>query len=60
METHRSLQDLDGGRCYGMNPSSTSRPLRTTGILINMQFPGPQIDAVTNDNIVINVFNNLI
>uniref|UniRef100_A0A453T2K9 Plastocyanin-like domain-containing protein n=1 Tax=Aegilops tauschii subsp. strangulata TaxID=200361 RepID=A0A453T2K9_AEGTS len=48
METHRSLQDLDGGRCYGM------------GILINMQFPGPQIDAVTNDNIVINVFNNLI
>ncbi|XBI11837.1 hypothetical protein VPH35_138812 [Triticum aestivum] len=30
------------------------------GILINMQFPGPQIDAVTNDNIVINVFNNLI
>ncbi|XP_037482489.1 uncharacterized protein LOC119361325 [Triticum dicoccoides] len=30
------------------------------GILINMQFPGPQIDTVTNDNIVINVFNNLI
>lgn len=29
------------------------------GILINGQFPGPQIDAVTNDNIVINVFNNL-
>jgi FtsP/CotA-like multicopper oxidase with cupredoxin domain len=29
------------------------------GILINGQFPGPQIDAVTNDNIIINVFNNL-
>ncbi|KAH9314697.1 hypothetical protein KI387_023324 [Taxus chinensis] len=29
------------------------------GILINGQFPGPQIDAVTNDNIVINVFNQL-
>jgi FtsP/CotA-like multicopper oxidase with cupredoxin domain len=31
----------------------------TQGILINGQFPGPQIDAVTNDNIIINVFNNL-
>jgi len=29
------------------------------GILINGQFPGPQIDSVTNDNIVVNVFNNL-
>jgi len=29
------------------------------GILINGQFPGPQIDAVTNDNIIVNVFNNL-
>eukprot|EP01018_Ginkgo_biloba_P014728 Gb_29247 [translate_table: standard] len=29
------------------------------GILINGQFPGPQIDAVTNDNIIINVFNDL-
>ncbi|GLJ14868.1 hypothetical protein SUGI_0241900 [Cryptomeria japonica] len=29
------------------------------GILINGQFPGPQIDSVTNDNLVINVFNNL-
>ncbi|CAN1165685.1 L-ascorbate oxidase homolog [Linum perenne] len=27
------------------------------GILINGQFPGPHIDAVTNDNIVINVYN---
>lgn len=29
------------------------------GLLINGQFPGPQIDSVTNDNIVVNVFNNL-
>jgi len=29
------------------------------GILINGQFPGPQIDAVTNENLVINVFNYL-
>ncbi|KAL6012548.1 hypothetical protein ACLOJK_003037 [Asimina triloba] len=28
-------------------------------ILINGQFPGPRIDCVTNDNIVINVFNKL-
>ncbi|KAL3638998.1 hypothetical protein CASFOL_016905 [Castilleja foliolosa] len=29
------------------------------GILINRQFPGPDIDCVTNDNIIINVFNSL-
>eukprot|EP01018_Ginkgo_biloba_P013935 Gb_05398 [translate_table: standard] len=29
------------------------------GILINGQFLGPQIDSVTNDNLVINVFNSL-
>ncbi|GLJ09331.1 hypothetical protein SUGI_0106750 [Cryptomeria japonica] len=29
------------------------------GILINGQFPGPQIDSVTNDNLVINVYNSL-
>ncbi|KAG8080393.1 hypothetical protein GUJ93_ZPchr0007g5248 [Zizania palustris] len=29
------------------------------GILINGQFPGPQIEAVTNDNLIINVFNKL-
>ncbi|THG03283.1 hypothetical protein TEA_028380 [Camellia sinensis var. sinensis] len=28
-------------------------------ILINGQFPGPPLDVVTNDNIVINVFNKL-
>jgi FtsP/CotA-like multicopper oxidase with cupredoxin domain len=33
--------------------------LQMQGILINGQFPGPQIDAVTNDNIIVNVFNNL-
>lgn len=29
------------------------------GILINGQFPGPQIDAVTNDNLVISIYNEL-
>ncbi|KAK4793104.1 hypothetical protein SAY86_023539 [Trapa natans] len=29
------------------------------GILINGQFPGPTIDCVTNDNIVVNVVNQL-
>ncbi|XLU41649.1 hypothetical protein S245_036463, partial [Arachis hypogaea] len=29
------------------------------GILINGQFPGPTIDGITNDNIVVNVINKL-
>ncbi|EEF40023.1 L-ascorbate oxidase homolog [Ricinus communis] len=29
------------------------------GILINGQFPGPAIDCVTNDNIIVNVINKL-
>ncbi|GMN49595.1 hypothetical protein TIFTF001_018753 [Ficus carica] len=29
------------------------------GILINGQFPGPNINSTTNNNIVLNVFNNL-
>lgn len=29
------------------------------GILINDQFPGPTLDCVTNDNIVVNVINQL-
>ncbi|KAF7001302.1 hypothetical protein CFC21_017001 [Triticum aestivum] len=29
------------------------------GILINGQFPGPRIDCVTNDNLIVNVVNNL-
>ncbi|XP_010929557.1 L-ascorbate oxidase homolog [Elaeis guineensis] len=33
--------------------------VKQQGILINGQFPGPQIEAVTNDNIIINVFNSL-
>ncbi|KAK8646382.1 hypothetical protein V6N13_120171 [Hibiscus sabdariffa] len=33
--------------------------VRQTGILINGQFPGPDIHSVTNDNLIINVFNNL-
>ncbi|KAK4772091.1 hypothetical protein SAY86_013866 [Trapa natans] len=33
--------------------------VRQQGILINGQFPGPEIYSVTNDNIVVNVHNNL-
>ncbi|PRQ28406.1 putative L-ascorbate oxidase [Rosa chinensis] len=33
--------------------------VKQQGILINDQFPGPQIDAVTNMNLVISVFNYL-
>ncbi|XP_042485221.1 L-ascorbate oxidase homolog [Macadamia integrifolia] len=33
--------------------------VKQQGILINGQFPGPQIDCVTNDNLIINLFNNL-
>ncbi|XP_047327257.1 L-ascorbate oxidase homolog [Impatiens glandulifera] len=33
--------------------------VRQQGILINGQFPGPDIESVTNDNIIINVFNSL-
>ena len=29
------------------------------GILINGQFPGPDIYSVTNDNLIVNVFNSL-
>ncbi|XAR57827.1 L-ascorbate oxidase [Bertholletia excelsa] len=39
----------------------TSSPLGVPQqvILINGQFPGPRLDVVTNDNIIINVFNKL-
>ncbi|PKA52587.1 L-ascorbate oxidase like [Apostasia shenzhenica] len=33
--------------------------VKQQGILINGQFPGPQIQAVTNDNLIINVHNYL-
>ncbi|KAJ8772741.1 hypothetical protein K2173_027918 [Erythroxylum novogranatense] len=33
--------------------------VRQQGILINGQFPGPDIHCVTNDNLIINVFNSL-
>lgn len=33
--------------------------VRQQGILINGQFPGPDIHSVTNDNLIINVFNSL-
>uniref|UniRef100_A0A0A0L0K6 Uncharacterized protein n=1 Tax=Cucumis sativus TaxID=3659 RepID=A0A0A0L0K6_CUCSA len=33
--------------------------VRQQGILINGQFPGPDVHCVTNDNLIINVFNSL-
>ncbi|URE19087.1 L-ascorbate oxidase [Musa troglodytarum] len=33
--------------------------VKQQGILINGRFPGPQIEAVTNDNVIVNVFNSL-
>ncbi|KAJ8618253.1 hypothetical protein MRB53_014439 [Persea americana] len=33
--------------------------VRQQGILINGQFPGPDIYSVTNDNLIINVYNSL-
>lgn len=33
--------------------------VKQQGILINEQFPGPQIDCVTNDNLIISVYNYL-
>ncbi|KAK1353580.1 L-ascorbate oxidase-like [Heracleum sosnowskyi] len=33
--------------------------VKQQGILINGQFPGPQIDSVTNDNLIVNVYNSL-
>ncbi|XP_042519444.1 L-ascorbate oxidase homolog [Macadamia integrifolia] len=33
--------------------------IKQQGILINGQFPGPQIECVTNDNLIISVFNSL-
>ncbi|XP_039039214.1 L-ascorbate oxidase homolog [Hibiscus syriacus] len=33
--------------------------VRQQGILINGQFPGPDLYSVTNDNLIVNVFNNL-
>ncbi|OIW06234.1 hypothetical protein TanjilG_03859 [Lupinus angustifolius] len=33
--------------------------VRQQGILINGQFPGPDINTITNENLIINVFNGL-
>ncbi|KAL4346310.1 hypothetical protein GQ457_17G016730 [Hibiscus cannabinus] len=33
--------------------------VKQQGILINGQFPGPLIESVTNENLIINVFNSL-
>ncbi|XP_027347493.1 L-ascorbate oxidase homolog [Abrus precatorius] len=38
-----------------INPLGEPQP----GILINGQFPGPTIEAITNDNIVVNVINKM-
>ena len=40
------------------NPTTASNR-RAQGILINGQFPGPRIDCVTNDNLLVTVVNNL-
>ncbi|POO02725.1 Copper-resistance protein [Trema orientale] len=40
---------------YGKAPSLGNQQV----ILINGQFPGPTVDCVTNDNIIINVINKL-
>ncbi|KAF5752925.1 hypothetical protein HS088_TW01G00843 [Tripterygium wilfordii] len=52
----------DAYRFYTWNVTyGTISPLGVPkrGILINGQFPGPTIDSVTNDNIIVNVFNEL-
>ncbi|VFQ62168.1 unnamed protein product [Cuscuta campestris] len=33
--------------------------VKQQGILINGQFPGPNIECVTNDNLIVNVYNSL-
>lgn len=33
--------------------------VKQQGILINGQFPGPHIDAITNDNVIVSVYNYL-
>lgn len=33
--------------------------IKQQGILINGQFPGPAIEAVTNDNLIVSVYNSL-
>nr|DAD20452.1 TPA_asm: hypothetical protein HUJ06_021915 [Nelumbo nucifera] len=33
--------------------------VKQQGILINGQFPGPLIDSVSNDNLIISVYNSL-
>lgn len=61
-----TILTLAGAECpyhyFTWNVSyGTISPLGTPQkvILINDQFPGPNINSTTNDNIVVNVFNNL-
>ncbi|KAE8711291.1 L-ascorbate oxidase-like protein [Hibiscus syriacus] len=37
----------------------SSKGVPVKGILINNEFPGPNINSTTNNNVVVNVFNNL-
>ncbi|THU46394.1 hypothetical protein C4D60_Mb09t04470 [Musa balbisiana] len=63
--SHRSLQFPASTYCRPLLPASASQsivsPLGVPQqvILINGQFPGPNINSTTNNNIVVNVFNNL-
>ncbi|GFZ12875.1 SKU5 similar 13 [Actinidia rufa] len=42
-----------------MRSSAVVAAVLLLGILINGQFPGPKINCTSNNNIVVNVFNNL-
>jgi len=48
-----------GGFFSLTHPLFSSASDRPQGILINGQFPGPRIDCVTNDNLVVTVINAL-
>ncbi|KAL8088423.1 L-ascorbate oxidase homolog [Apium graveolens] len=57
-----SIQAEDPYRFFNWNVTyGDIYPLgvRQQGILINGQFPGPDIHCITNDNLIINVFNSL-
>ncbi|XP_057506068.1 L-ascorbate oxidase homolog [Actinidia eriantha] len=58
----KSIHGEDPYRFYTWNVTyGDIYPLgvKQQGILINGQFPGPAIESVTNDNLIVNVFNNL-
>lgn len=45
--------------CYVWLRFQSSFPYPLQVILINGQFPGPNLDTVTNDNIILNLINKL-